>query len=181
MIRGVNTHAAVISLLVGFVVLTCGLIAAQDIKTNYLPSTDFSKYKTYKWVVVTGAEHPDQIVDQQIKQAIDAQFSAKGMTKTEDEMADVYVAYQVSVRAEQEWNAYGTGMGPRWGGMGTVTSTTIHIGTLDLDLYDTRTQKLVWRGMATKTLNPSKDPAKNQKRLNKAVAKLLKGFPPKAK
>ena len=42
-------------------------------------------------------------------------------------------------------------------------------------------KKLVWKGTATKTLNPSKDPKKNQERLQKAMDKLLKNFPPKDK
>jgi hypothetical protein len=160
--------------------LVCGSLAAQDIKTNYVPGTDFSKFKTYKWVSVQGAEQPDQILDQQIKQAIDAQLVGKGFTKTDDDKADLYVAYQLSITHEQQWNAYGTGGGWRMGGgMATATSSTIQIGTLGLDFYDPSPQKLIWRGQATKTLNPSKDPQKNQDRLNKAMAKLLKTFPPK--
>ena len=31
-------------------VFACGALSAQDIKTNYMPGTDFSKYTTYKWV-----------------------------------------------------------------------------------------------------------------------------------
>jgi hypothetical protein len=158
----------------------CGFAAAQDIKTNYMPGTDFSKYKTYKWVSVQGAEQPDQILDQQIKQAIDAQLTSKGMTKTDDDKADLYVAYQLSITQEREWSAYGTGGGWRMGGgMATATSSTIQIGTLGLDFYDPSPKQLIWRGQASKTLNPSKDPQKNQERLNKAMAKLLKDFPPK--
>jgi Domain of unknown function (DUF4136) len=160
-------------------VIACGFAAAQDIKTNYVPGTDFSKYKTYKWVLIQGAEQPDQIVDQQIKQAVDTTLTSKGLTKTEDDKADMYVGYQVSVTQQQEWNAYGTGGGWRFGGgMATATSSTIQIGTLGLDFYDPSPKQLMWRGQATKTLNPSKDPQKNQERLNKAVAKLLKNFPP---
>jgi len=169
-----------LALKVGLVLIACGVIAAQDIKTNYVPGTDFSKFKTYKWVTVQGAEQPDQILDQQIKQAIDAQLVTKGMTKTDDDKADLYVGYQLSITHEQQWNAYGTGGGWRMGGgMATATSSTIQIGTLGLDFYDPSPQKLLWRGQATKTLNPSKDPQKNQDRLNKAMAKLLKSFPPK--
>ena len=169
-----------ITLRIGLVLLVCGFVAAQDIKTNYVPGTDFSKYKTYKWVNIEGGEQPDQIVQQQIKQAVDATLASKGMTKTDDDMAAMYVGYQVSVTQERQWNAYGMGGGPRWGGgMGTATSSTIQIGTLGLDFYDSVKKQLVWRGQATKTLNPSKDPNKNQDRLNKAVAKLLKDFPPK--
>jgi len=163
----------------GLVLLMVGLVSAQDIKTNYVPGTDFSKFKTYKWVNIDASEQPDSIVGQQIVQAVDGQLSSKGMTKTDDDKADMYVAFQVSISQERQWNAYGMGGGWRMGGgMGTATSTTIQIGTLGLDFYDPSPKQLVWRGQATKTLNPSKDPQKNQERLNKAVAKLLKNFPP---
>ena len=176
-----NNAVVRLALQVGLFLLLCGFVAAQDIKTNYMPGTDFSKYKTYKWVNIDGAEKPNDITDQQIRQAVDTQLTSKSLTKTDDEKADLYVAYQVSISQEREWNAYNTG-GMRWGGgMGTATSSTIQIGTLDLDVYDTGAKKLLWQGAATKTLNPSKDPQKNQERLNKAVAKLLKDFPPKAK
>jgi hypothetical protein len=158
-----------------------GAALAQDVSFNYLPGTDFSKYKTYKWVAVEGAEQPDQILDAQIKQAIDAVLAGKGFTKATGDAADLFIAYQVAVNQERQWNAYGGG-GYRWGGgMGTATSSTINVGTLALDMYDAAAKQLVWKGQATKTLNPSKDPEKNQQNLNKAMAKLLKDFPPKAK
>jgi len=166
---------------IAFLMLACGFAAAQDIKTNYIPGTDFSKYKTYKWVTIQGAEQADQILDQQIKLAVDTALGAKGLTKSNDENADLYVGYQVSITQQEQWNAYGTGGGWRFrgGGMATMSSTTIQIGTLGLDFYDPSPQQLLWRGQASKTLNPSNDPKKNQERLNKAVAKLLKKFPPK--
>lgn len=161
------------------VLFVVGFVSAQDIKTNYVPGTDFSKYKTYKWVNIQGSEQPNQIVDQQIKQAIDAALTTKGLTKTDDDKADMYVGYQVSIAQQQQWNAYGMGGGWRFGGgTATATSSTIQIGTLGLDFYDPSPKQLIWRGEATKALNPSKDPQKNQERLNKAMEKLLKSFPP---
>jgi hypothetical protein len=92
------------------------------------------------------------------------------------------VAYQASITEQKQWNAYGTGGGWRMGGgMATATSTTIQTGTLAVDFYDPAQKQLIWRGSATKTLNPPKDPDKRQKNLDKAVAKLLKNFPPPAK
>ncbi len=163
--------------------LICSVFAvAQDVRYNYAPGTDFSKYKTYKWVEIQGGGHPDAIIGDQIKQAIDSQLALKGLTKTDSDKADLYVAYQVAVSQERQWNAYSTGAAPvRWGGMGTATSSTINIGTLVVDMYDSATKKPVWRGDATKTMNPSKDPAKNQERLQKAVAKLMKNYPPPVK
>jgi hypothetical protein len=171
------------AVMVGVILIACGTVLAQDVTYNSASGTDFSKFKTYKWVKIEGADTPDQILDQQIRQSIDSQLAAKGFTKSDSDNADLYVGYQISITQEKQWNAYGTG-GPGWrmgGGMGTATSSTIQIGTLGFDVYDQAGKQLVWRGSATKTLNPPKDPDKRQKNLDKAVAKLLKNFPPPAK
>jgi hypothetical protein len=166
-------------ILVGILLVTCGSVLAQTVTYNSAPGIDFSKFKTYKWVSISGVEYPDQIVDQQIKQSIDSQLAAKGLTKIDRDTADLYVGYQLSLSQEHQWNAYGGGMGWRMGGgMATVTSSTIQIGTLGVDIYDQAGKQLIWRGSATKTLNPPKDPEKKQRNLDKAVAKLLKDFPP---
>lgn len=103
------------------------------------------------------------------------------MTKTDADTADMYVGIQTSIQQQEQWNAYGTGGGWRFGGgMATVSSTTIQIGTRGVDFYDPATKLLVWRGSATKTLNASKKAQTNLNRINQAVAKLLKSFPPKA-
>jgi uncharacterized protein DUF4136 len=166
------------------------LAAAQDVRYNYLPGTDFSKYKTYKWVQVPNAQYPNDIVDAQIKSAIDRQLTMKGLNRTEAETADLYLTYQVAVTQEKQWNAYSTGGGAwgwgRWGGWGgmqtaTATSSTINVGTLNLDFYDVVTKQQVWRGDVSKTLGSGKDPQKVQKNLDKAMAKLLKNYPPPVK
>jgi Domain of unknown function (DUF4136) len=159
-----------------------------------MPGTDFSKYKTYKWVQIKDAQSPDQIVDSQIKSVIDGQLASKGLTKTEDETADLYVGYQVAVDKEKQWDSYSMGGGPGWGwgggyrgygayggGTTTTTSSTLYVGTLGLDFYDRAAKQLVWRGRATKTLDPKAKPEKREKNLTKAVAKLLKKYPPPAK
>jgi hypothetical protein len=158
-----------------------GILAAQDVKYNFMPGTDFSKYHTYKWVNIQEGAHPNQIVDAQIKQSADSQLASKGLTKTDDDKADLYVGYQIAVDQEKQWNAYGMGGGVRWGGMGSATSSTINVGTFVLDMYDPGTKQLVWTGTATKTIDPSSNQEKNQQRLDKAMAKLLKNYPPKSK
>jgi Domain of unknown function (DUF4136) len=162
------------------------------VRYNFAQGEDFSKYKTYKWVQVKGAEQLNQIADQQLKSAVDAELAKKGLTKTEGDNADLFLGYQVALSQEQQFTSYNTGWGygPGWGGgwygaggggMSTTTSTTIPIGQLDLDMYDPAAKQLVWRGTATKSLDPKAKPEKRQKNLGKAVAKLLKNYPPKKK
>jgi hypothetical protein len=158
--------------------MACIATAGQDVNSNYLPGTNFSKFHTYKWVNIPGGSHPDQIVDTEIKQAIDTQLASKGLTKVDGDKADLYVGYQIAVDQEKQWNAYGMGGGIRWGGMATATSSTIDVGTIVLDMYDPSTKQLVWTGRATKTMDPSSSQEKNIKNLNKVMQKLLKKFPP---
>jgi Domain of unknown function (DUF4136) len=166
----------------GVLVLVASAARAQDVTYNAMPGTDFTKFKSYKWIAIQGAVTPDQIVDQEIKMAIDMGLAAKGLTKTDADTADLYVGYQTAVDQEKQWNAYGGGLGWRvGGGMASATSSTIAIGTLGLDIYDQAGKQLVWRGAATKTIDAKAKPEKRQENINKAVTKLLKNFPPPVK
>jgi hypothetical protein len=167
---------------------------AQDVRYDYAKGTDFSKFKTYKWVSIKGADQLDQLTTQRITAAVDAELARKGLTKTDSEDSDLYIGYQTAVGSEKQFTSYNTGWGygPGWGRAwygygGTMTTTTygststIYIGQLDLSIYDRATRQLVWRGTATKTLDPKAKPEKKEKNINKAVQKLLKNFPPGAK
>ena len=65
--------------------------------------------------------------------------------------------------------------------MTTGQTSTIYVGQLALDMYAAKPHSLVWRGMASKTLEQKAKPEKQQKNLEKAVAKMLKNYPPVSK
>jgi hypothetical protein len=126
-------------------------------------------------VNVTGA-HPDQIMDAEIKQSVDTQLAAKGLTKTDSDKSDLYIGYRTAIEQEMQWDAWGSRAFD--GGMGSWTSSTINVGTLVLEMFDPSTKQLVWTGSATKTINWSSNQENNKKNLDKAMAKLLKDYPP---
>ena len=95
--------------------ISCIATMGQDVRSNYMPGSNFAKCYTYKWVAMEGGSHPNQIVDAQIKQSVDSQLALKGLTKTDSDTADLYFGYQVALNQEKQWDAYGTG-GFRWGG-----------------------------------------------------------------
>jgi hypothetical protein len=170
--------------------LLSSISVAQDVRFNFDNKADFSKFKTYKWVPIKDAAKVSDLVDKQIKDAIDAELTTKGLSKVEGDDASLYVGYQAAVGEEKQFNSYSTGWGygPGWGGgwygggMGSTTTTgstsTIYKGQLALDMYDSAGHDLVWRGLASKTLDPKAKPEKQQKNLAKAVKKLLKNYPP---
>jgi len=167
---------------------------AQDIRYDFDKDKDFSKYKTYRWVPIKGADQPDDLTAKAITSAIDAQLAAKGLTRSDSDTADLYIGYQTAIGTEKQFTSMNTGWGygPGWGagwygygGMQTSTTygstSTVYIGQLDLSMYDASQKQLVWRGSASKTLDPKAKPEKKQKNINKAVEKLLKKFPPEVK
>jgi len=176
-----------LALVLAFV--ACSVTFAQDVRTNYMPGTDFSKYHTYAWVdevqgVPAVGSHPDQILDTQVKQAIDSQMAGKGFTKAVDGgKADLLLGYQLAIDQEKQINGFGDNMGgwgPWGGGFGTFSASTSsnYIGTFVVGMYDPAVTKLVWIGAAQHAIEPSKKQEKNQERLNKGAQKLLKDFPP---
>jgi hypothetical protein len=174
-------------------VLLASFASAQDVSYNFDQKADFTKFKTYKWVTVKNGEQLDELTAKMVVQAIETQLTAKGLTKTDGANADLLVAYQVAVTKEKEVTSYSTGygMGPGWGGRyyggyygggtSTTTSSTIFIGSLAFDMYDSAAKTLVWRGLASKQIDTKATPEKRQKNLDKGMAKLLKNYPPKVK
>jgi Domain of unknown function (DUF4136) len=51
------------------------------------------------------------------------------------------------------------------------------VGTMVIDVFDAKSKKLVFRGKASDDI--SDKPEKNAKKIDKAVQKMFKNFPPK--
>jgi Domain of unknown function (DUF4136) len=171
--------------------LLAGTAMAQDVRYNFDKAVDFGSFRTYRWVVIKGASQLPDLPERQLKAAVDAELAKKGLARTEEETADLYLGYQAAVGQEKEYTSFdsGWGYGPGYGGwyghggggMTTGQTSTIYVGQLALDFYATSPKALVWRGTASKTLDPKAKPEKQQKNLEKAIAKMLKNFPPPVK
>jgi hypothetical protein len=67
----------------------------QDVRYNFDKDADFSKFKTYEWVLIKGASQADDLTDKQIKAAVDAQLTTKGLTRTDGDN-DISACWLVS-------------------------------------------------------------------------------------
>lgn len=166
--------------------------AAQDVRYNFDKQANFTTFKTFKWVVIKGSQQLPELADRQVKAAVEAELAKKGLKEVTTDNADLFIGYQAAVSTEKEYTSFDTGWGygPGWygggwygggGGMTTGSTSTIYIGQLALDMYTPAAKQLVWRGNASKTLDPKAKPEKQEKNLQKAVAKLLKNYPPPVK
>jgi hypothetical protein len=164
--------------------LCLGLTAvAQDVQFDYDRSANFNAYKTYQWVDYREVQVGDQLLDQDIKRAVDAQLAGKGLRRVESG-GDLHIGYQAAISQEKQFDSLGWGgpySGGPWGwGNTRVTSSTIDVGKLIIGLFDPSTKQLVWRGSASNTLDIKKDPDKNYRNLEKAMAKLFRNYPPRS-
>src|ERR1700758_4902860 len=170
----------VVLALAGVILLT-GMVSAQQVKTDYDRSANFAQYKTYSWAQVKTKDALD--VDR-IKAAVNAALAAKGWTQV-DSGGDVSIVAMEIARNQQTLSTFYDGFGGGWGwrrfggggfGEATTTTETYKVGTVVVDLFDTKTKQLIWRGAASDTLSNNSD--KNIKNLDNGVGKMFKNFPP---
>jgi hypothetical protein len=166
-----------------FCVLVSSAAFAQKINVDWDRSLNFADFHTYSW---EPSPNPAKgFWDQRIKDAVDKQLQAKGLTKV-DSNPDLWVVYSNSIHDQKQVVGTGYGFGPGWGwgwgwGPDQVTYNTYvtKVGTLVVELADAKDKELAWRGSATDTISDNSN--KNINTLDKAVQKLFKNYPPKEK
>jgi Domain of unknown function (DUF4136) len=153
---------------------------AQKVETDYDHSANFLQYHTYSWGPVHAT---DPLFEERIREAVDRELQAKGWQQVPSS-GDVTVTAVAGRKNKTEYNTFYDGLGPGWGwrgwgeGMATTTVENIPVGTLVIDIYDTASKRLVWRGLAHDQL--SDKPEKNTQKLQKAVEKMFDKFPPRS-
>jgi hypothetical protein len=169
---------------VGIALLFATASFAEQVKTDYDRSANFSQYKTYSWEKV---QTQDPLWVGRIKDAVNASLAAKGWTQVASGGQVAIVAMETT-QNQQTLNTFYDGFGGGWGwrrfgggGFGDATTTTENykVGTLVVDLFDANSKNLIWRGSASDTLSDKS--AKNIKNLGKGVQKMFDHFPPGAK
>lgn len=161
--------------------LTAATLFAQKVNVDWDRGTDFSKFKTYAWQ--PSPDPAKELWDQRVIDGVNQQLQAKGFQLVTSN-PQLWVVYTAHIKHEQQVVGTGYNMGPYWGWgyWGGPTTTTYNTytykeGTLVVEIADNNGRTLLWRGSATDTLADNSD--KNIKKLNSAISKLFKNFPPK--
>ena len=145
---------------------------------DYDPSFDFSKLKTYKWVANQQMAEADELFDKHFRTAMGEQLAAKGYSLTESN-PDFLVAYHGNVQSKVDVTNWGYRY-PGWYGGTEVYQ--YEEGTLIVDFVDSSSNNLIYRSTIKAELDRrSTDFERRQKRINEAVGKILKSFPPPKK
>jgi len=167
--------------------------AGRQITTDYSPAASFGQYKTFALVAPpdTAAE---QLLDQRVRSAVQAQLDGKGLALADREDADLYVGYGVVDKTHTNIYSYDNGWGwggGRWGwryhrfGIAWPMYVQRRIdtytdGTVVVNVVDAKTKQVVWEGEVNDVLSlPVDNPVSATKQIDGAVAKLFAKYPPR--
>jgi hypothetical protein len=169
--------------------------SAQQVRANWSKDAPFAQYKTYEWVPSEATNHPfyRQYVGEYVNYALTKKKGLQQVTAAQN--PDLYVTYHFTTRDVMDWNTYGYGFGPGWGGWGwggwgwggwggmsyyQSRPTPRVIGFLTIDLIDAHTRKIVWRGEAMQD-DVTKSGNAEEKQIAHSVYKMIDRYPPKMK
>lgn len=152
------------------------------VATDYDKNANFSNYNSFAFYKpgIDGAKISD-LDKKRILRAIDANLSAKGMTKSESPALLVSIFTKERERVDVYNNNFGWGWGwnPWWYGSGwgsTVSRSTE--GSLYIDLIDAKTNELVWQGIGSSRLYTGSDIERREEKIREVVAEILAEYPP---
>ena len=154
--------------------MTSAVAFGQQVSVNYNHSQNFSQYHTYAWGANNANQIQNSILAQNAKSDIDTALQGKGLRMVqESEMPDLFLTASGGMKQTTSWSAMGMrGIG---GGFGSITPEQNVEGTMIVELFDAKTQSIVWRGIAQDTL--SNNGEKNTKMVANAVTKMFKQYP----
>jgi hypothetical protein len=172
-------------------VLLTGSAVAQTVDVDFDRDYVMGQNKTFAWVKSseTSVEQADPLMHSRIINGIEYYLTKAGIREvTDPDEADIYVTYHASSKEEVHLNTtsmgYGypggwghAGYGGGWyggGSMGTSTTSvsTYQMGTLVVDVWDAKSETLIWRGMAS-NITLTQNPEKMTKKIDKALKKMM--------
>lgn len=174
--------------------------STMEVNTDYDPQADFSNLKTFAWIdepqKPTGDPRIDDnpFLESRVHAAVDRELAAKGFVPATSGNPDFLVAYHVSLNEKRsvqhlnDYYGYGAGWGYTYAGVrrpayysSPSSSTYVYTydeGTLILDIVKPEGRQLIWRGAARDEVRFSDKPSEEGSKLNEAVQRMLKDFPP---
>ena len=153
--------------------------AYAGVSVEYASHADFSQYRTFSFVEGKAAGDPK--IDKWLRDAVTRELREKGLQMLA-QGGDLQVRVVLEVREDQrvEVDIFGEGSMPP----SDVTKITsgenareVGMGTLVIELLDGYSKLTVWQGVSGAVTRLEPVPS-SQKRLDKAVVKMFKRYPP---
>ncbi len=159
-------------------------ILAQTVTIDYDHSVNFLKLKTFTWDKVHAT---DPNVEDRITIAANRDLAGRYMSPV-GQGGDVTITAVFATQDKQEYANFYSGVSDiswqrGWGSGGfldnAATLQDVPLNTLIIDMYDTQTHKLLWRGSVTGPTIVTGSEDKKDNAIDKEVNMLISKYPPK--
>lgn len=153
--------------------------SSVQVVTDYDRAASFDRYKTYSLEPSDAPIPMAPSVEAALRDSLRTQLDARGIIEV-SENADLHVVRHVSTKQKTTVHQspgvpYRYGRYGAWTGASAYTDVSQYTeGTLILDFVDSKTQKLIFRGIATGTVGK---PETNAERIREAVEKIVQDYP----
>jgi len=159
--------------LAALVLIALTACAGLQVETENDQDADFSRYRTYAWIEGVPARNPS--LESQIHAAVDRELPFKGLSPAAAPGSpDLYVSTYVTVEENRVVEQWGYDVGSVGANSSRAPVLTLPMGTLLVDLVDSGSRKLVWRGQASKVV----DREVSEETIRKAVREIFRRYPP---
>ncbi len=174
-----------------FCMALCAAITAAGCATplavdrDYDTTYDFSRLRTYDWLPSPPGNQMEEMTEKRVEGSVNSQLQGKGYSRSA-EAPDFLVSVE-GIKKTVTGGSVGVGasVSVPVGGRGSVSlgggrskPREKQEGTLNLNMVDAKTNKVIWQGTATAAIQPKASPEEQQQRINQVIAELLKQFPP---
>ena len=153
--------------------------ASTEVRSYLARGVDLRQHRTYNWARdearPTGDPRLDnnRFFEERVQAAVDEQLANRGFEKTDS--PDLIVRYHAGVT--QDFHNPGAG---HPGECDECQPEVYDQGTLLIDLADAHTDRLVWRGWATGSIDGVIDDQQwMERRIDEAVARIMRELPPR--
>lgn len=168
-------------------IITLFIVSCSSVRvaTDYDTKADFNQYKTFAFYKTGIDKAPISDLDKKrIMRAVEAELTAKGMTKSSNPDVLVSLFTKSRERININDNNFGWGFGYgwdwnpwMWNGANRLNVNQYTEGTLFLDILDAKKKELVWQGIGTGALKVS-NMEKREARIKEFVKEIMSKYPP---
>lgn len=157
---------------------------AQSPRIDYDHTVNFLKFRTYSWGKVHAT---DPSVENRITIALNRDMAGRYMSEV-GSGGDLTITAVEAAKDKQEFSDFYSGLDgvynwQRPWSSGFMESEAkpndVPVNTLIIDMYNTKTHDLLWRGEISEPASDKTD--ENDQRVDKAVTELISKYPPKYK
>ena len=153
-----------------------------DVKTGFNEHADFAKYHTWGWRLDGSIQDP--VWARRFQSVLSEELAVHGLKEVPPEQAELWAIVHARLDVRTQVASYAPDWGYGWGPYGSAwayDSTVeyqVPVGTIILDLVDTKEKQIVWRGRASGTIQADKTNEEREQRLISIIKQWFAVWPP---